>query len=59
MMSGNVTREYVAFCLQLGKVFLMGDFNARVGQKKDYITCDRVNVFTDDVNYSPENVLNR
>jgi len=44
---------------QLGKVFLMSDFNVRVGQKKDYITCDSDNAFTDDVNYSPDNVLNR
>jgi len=30
-----------------------------LARKKDYITCDNVNVFTDDVNYSPDNVLNR
>lgn len=42
-----------------GSVFLTGDWNARVGTRRDYIVCDRLVDFLDDASYSPDTQFDR
>ena len=44
---------------QLGSVFVIGDFNSRVGKHFDFIVHDYVNSLTDDENYVPDSPLPR
>jgi hypothetical protein len=43
----------------LGAVYIFGDFNSRVGQKNDCIIHDKINVCTDDIDYSPDDTSSR
>ena len=40
----------------LGSVYLLGDFNSRVGSKKDFIIYDKMNSVTDDTNYIADSI---
>lgn len=42
-----------------GKVFLIGDWNARVGLKRDYIVCDHIIDFLNDDSYMPDTPCER
>ena len=44
---------------QSGNVYLVGDFNARVGLKKDFIVCDSAVNFIDDTSYYPDTACQR
>ena len=43
----------------LGDVYICGDFNSRVGLKRDYIAFDDNNSFIDDDNYTPDITMTR
>jgi len=43
----------------LGCVFICGDFNSRVGDKKDYIVCDKFNSCIDSHDYTSDCIPDR
>jgi exonuclease III len=57
----QVLQNDIALFQKQGRVLLCGDLNARVGNgdRRDYIVCDRVVDFTDDVDYVPDCQLDR
>lgn len=44
---------------ELGSLYLVGDWNSRVGVKHDFINCDMFNRQTDDNDYIPDRPLDR
>ena len=42
-----------------GNVMLTGDWNARIGNKKDYVSCDKNTIFSDEEIHFPDTPLQR
>ncbi len=43
---------------KLGRIFVTGDFNGRIGQRLDYIAHDALNTIIDNIDYVPDIPLN-
>jgi hypothetical protein len=48
-------RKWYIFYDNLGAVYILGDFNSRVGNKHDFIIHDTLNNVFDDIDYDPDN----
>ena len=49
----------IAYFENKGSIYLIGDYNSRVGVKRDFVVLDRINEYFDDHDYVPDNNLTR
>jgi len=50
----DLLQQDIELYQSIGNVFIVGDWNSRVGSKRDYIVCDRYLDFVDYADYMPD-----